>query len=862
MIFDQPQWFLMIPIAVLAGWRWKKLRLFEPLRVLAIALLILLLVDLQIRQAPGGLDLWVLVDKSQSAGRELSESESEILDLLRDSKSSRDRLHIVDFAEVVQKRVDQSEVFPGKGLESRISLAGRAAISQMNPDRHSRLLIISDGFSTEPLHRLRDALMARGIQADLRLLRGSNSSDYQVAFTEVPTRVQPGQSFLIKAQVSGSGDEDLNFSVSRDGNEVYRGVAEVREGSAELRLVDRLPAAGSFTYIIEIEAPGDPIPENNHHLHWVEVTGSPQVLLVSAFNPDPVEAVLREMNMSVRVVREPEKLGLADLTGVKVVIINGVPAHKIGSKFMASLPFFVQGQGGGLVMAGGKQSFGAGGYFSSKIDPLLPVSMELRKEHLQLSVAMSIVLDRSGSMSAQVSSGGGAVTKMNLANEGAARTIELLGAMDSISVFAVDSEPHEIVPQTRVGKDPRRLINRVRRVQSRGGGIYVYTGLEAAWEQLKKAEQGQRHVILFSDAADSEEPGNYKSLLATMLEQRTTVSVIGLGEPTDSDAAFLEDIARRGGGRMFFNQNPSDLPALFAQETVAVARSAFIDDPVTTLGLPGWGQISGTSTRWMSQVDGYNLSYLRPEATAALISGDEYEAPLVAFWNRGRGRTAAVSFALAGPHSTASRQWKGYGNFIQTLVRWLQGEELPPGLALKTAMEGNSLRLDFIHGDEWTSKLASQPPEILIAREGASDDEELEWELMSPGHYVAHTPLKPGTWLRGSLGIEKLDIPFGPIINGRNSEWDLDRTRRQELQQLVYQSGGREILDLSELWDVEKDKYFSSIRNVLLIAFLHVLVADAFLTRIDVSLWNRMVGWFKGGFPVFPHWVSGRNVRK
>ena len=52
-----------------------------------------------------------------------------------------------------------------------------------------------------------------------------------------------------------------------------------------------------------------------------------------------------------------------------------------------------------------------------------------------------------------------------------------------------------------------------------------------------------------------------------------SVSVIGLGSPTDSDAKFLEDIASRGNGRIFFNADPSQLPALFAQETVAIARS-------------------------------------------------------------------------------------------------------------------------------------------------------------------------------------------------------------------------------------------------------------------------------------------------
>jgi secreted protein with Ig-like and vWFA domain len=138
-------------------------------------------------------------------------------------------------------------------------------------------------------------------------------------------------------------------------------------------------------------------------------------------------------------------------------------------------------------MVGGKFSFGSGGYFGSAIDELLPVSMELRTEHRKLAVAMAVVMDRSGSMAASVAGG---VTKMDLANEGVARAIELLGPNDAVSVLAVDSEPHIVVPLTKLGKNREDIDDRVRRITSGGGGIYVYVGLKAAWEELKKSDAG------------------------------------------------------------------------------------------------------------------------------------------------------------------------------------------------------------------------------------------------------------------------------------------------------------------------------------------------------------------------------------
>jgi hypothetical protein len=56
--------------------------------------------------------------------------------------------------------------------------------------------------------------------------------------------------------------------------------------------------------------------------------------------------------------------------------------------------------------------------------------------------------------------------------------------------------------------------------------------------------------------------------------------VIGMGTETDPDAEFLKDVARRGQGRIYFSANVDDLPRLFAEEAITVARSSFVSDPL------------------------------------------------------------------------------------------------------------------------------------------------------------------------------------------------------------------------------------------------------------------------------------------
>jgi len=368
----------------------------------------------------------------------------------------------------------------------------------------------------------------------------------------------------------------------------------------------------------------------------------------------------------------------------------------------------------------------------------------------------------------------------------------------------------------------------------------VYEGLSKAWAELKKAQQGQKHVILFSDAADTEEPGQYKKLLAEMTKAGATVSVIGLGTEKDSDAELLKDIAKLGNGRIFFNANASELPALFAQETVAVARSTFIDEPTSTGPTAGWLEISARPIDWMHDVDGYNLSYLRADATSALNTKDEYTAPLVAFWQRGLGRSAAVSFPLGGDFSTRVRAWPAYGDFIQTLGRWLMGKPVPSGLSVRSTLEGEDLVIELLYDSTRELDLSLHPPRLALT--GFKDQEVLRptWERVAPGRFSTRMKLMPNHPIRGAVQAGEYILPFGPVILGRNEEWAFDEYRLEELATLATATAGQERTDLASIWKAPRRAEFRDFKQFLLITFLLAFLLDAFLTRTGYSLRNLL----------------------
>jgi hypothetical protein len=842
-----PEWFILLPALAFLAWRWPRLGLRRPLRLAAALLAVLLLSNPRWPTRHGGLDLWVLLDRSESTEDLVDRNLPEWRSLLEQYRPGRrDAVHFLDYAaEVLPAEPDGStSLYASRRAATRTAMAASQALARQDQQRPARILVFTDGFATEPMREIAAKLAAQGIPLDFRLIQNPPDGDTRLTRFEAPSRVQPGEAFVLRVAVAGNGDREVPVKLRRDGAPVGDAVVKLKDGRGSVELVDRLPAAGAHRYEAEIIVENDTHPGNNTGSAWVEITGGPRVILVTRHPDDPLIPAFRSQGIDVAIVTNTRDIEPGILTGARAVVINNVPAFDLPRPFLLALDFFVREQGGGLLMAGGKFAFGSGGYFQSPVDPLLPVSMELKTEHRKLAVAMAIVMDRSGSMAAGVPGpAGAALTKMDLANAGAAAAIELLGATDEVAVFAVDSEAHAIVPLTPLGGNKAELIGRVRTVRSMGGGIFVYTGLKAAWDELKRSPAGTRHVILFADAADAEEPGDYKNLLDEMKKGAATVSVIGLGTRKDVDAAFLEDVASRGGGRIQFTDQAAQVPQLFAMETVTVARSAFLTDPVAVTPTGAWAEVSGQPLEWLKTVDGYNLSYARPEAAVALVSADEYAAPLVATMRRGSGRSAAVSFPIGGDYSESSRAWPAYGDFLKTLARWLCGPELPPGLGLTHRLDGSHLAVNLHYAsDEWARRLAKDPPRLKLAiDDGQTAIREIPWQRMAPGHFSAALDLEENQVVRGVVQAGEHTASFGPVAVGVSTEWALEPERLEELRAVARTTGGRELRDLSQAWLRPPVILKADLRLPLAVALLVLILLDAFQTRWQWT-WRERFG--------------------
>ncbi|MFQ3649622.1 MAG: VWA domain-containing protein, partial [Gemmataceae bacterium] len=694
---------------------------------------------------------------------------------------------------------------------SSLGEAIETALGLIPPGSPGRIVVLSDGRWTgiDPATQVANAL-ARNIAIDFRAIERVAAGDLAIARIDAPSLVSTGEAFVITAWVQAPEAGSVKYKFRRGQEVLASGQREVVSGLNRFSFRDRAGQPGNQAYRLEVEgSTRDPVPENNQAKLLVGISGPKPLLHLAPQANSGLNRLLRAGGLDVRQV-DPGAMRwrLEDLDRYSGLILENVPAEKIGDAGMQTIAGWVRETGAGLMMTGGQRSYGTGGYYKSPLEPILPVSMELRNEHRKLSLAIVVALDRSGSMAAPAGAGR---TKMDLANLGTVSVLDLLGPMDEFACFAVDTSPHVVAPLGNAEANRAKYRNDILRIESMGGGIYVDEALKAGLNTLQRAKAGTKHMILFSDAADSEQPGDYKRLLELAEKAGITVSVIGLGSDRDKDGDLLKDVAKRGRGRIFFTERAEELPRLFAQDTFVVARNTFIDEKTPIQHLPSLRTLADAEfpTPQGLSVGGYNLCYLRPEATLASVTLDEYKAPLVASWRAGAGRVVCYTGEADGKFLGAMGKWDRVGEFFTSLARWTAGptNPLPAGMMLTQEVREGIARIQLhldperTKGDVFRRLTVVRILRSSLGQVPQTSRDTLRWT--GADTLSLHIPLGAGETVLSSVEIENerpislppVCLPYSPEFKPSNRE-----TGQIALERLARATGGIERLALGDVW--------------------------------------------------------------
>ncbi len=744
------------------------------LRALQVALVILALAGMRAMLPSSEVSVIFTVDASASISPESAKAARDFVAGALRSQHSGDTAGVVGFArdaQVWQAPREAAALAEWPALaDAKATDIGRALdfSSALFPaDQSRRVVLLSDGNDTSG-HALEAAtrLARSGVEVWTVPMRNPEKPEVLVERVEVPARLKEGESFDLTANIRSNVATTAKVRVYQSQFLLAEREMALKPGDNTFREAGLHPEGNFIHYDVEIIPAADTSLENNRASAVAAMRGQPRVLLVDSDEQKarPLANALRNARIAVE-LRGPSGLPrtLEDLQQFDLFMLSDIGALALGREQMELYRRWVQDFGGGFLLLGGENSFGVGGYFRTPIEQMLPVRMEHNDREELPTVALLIVLDRSGSMSAQA----GRQTKISLADQGAALALGVLGARDYFGVLAVDTRAHVVAPLERHGaKEP--IVQRILAITAGGGGIYIYTGLAEAFAAMREVNARIKHVILFSDAADAEEKvageqpdgaqggGSSLDLASAMAAAKITTSVVGLGGEQDKDVPFLRQLAERGQGRFYLTNDANTLPQIFSTETMKVAQSSIVEEPTQALPVAKSAFIAGIDWKQSPLLLGYNAT--KPKPTAEILLATERGEPLLATWRYGIGQAAAFTSDAKARWAAEWMSWPGYAKFWTQTVRGLLRKSGAAAFEITRSESGDALdiRVDAVTPE---GAFRNRLPITIHARTPDDNTQTVAAVQDAPGSYRARIALpQEGTTV---VNVSSPDLPDG-----------------------------------------------------------------------------------------------------
>jgi len=695
-------------------------------RCLVVLLMVAALAGAQRTQTIRDLSVIFLMDRSKSVPAELQRESFKYVTRADESRKPDDRIGIISFDGVASvdqlpmRAVEVSSITqPGEPDQTSIAAAARLGLALLPSDTTGRLVLLSDG--NENVGAVLDEarqLGAAGIPVDILPIQYEH--DNEVVFEQ------------LKAPPTATADETVNLQMILRSQKPARGQVLLRHGFGrnDLTLIDLNGAAPGVGFPVELDAGPNrftiPVPlrvagahrfeaqfvpetegvdtlqDNNFGRAFTVVSGQGRILILTSTSDlaaaQPAALLLKSALEAEKLVCDVETPGESPLDQVRLleyslVILNNVSAADLSDDAKKSLEVYVRDLGGGLIMIGGDESFGAGGWLGSPVEEVMPVSFDVKHKKEFLKGALVLVMH-----ACEVPDGN------DLGERCAIEAVKALSARDLVGVLAYKwqggQQGHWVVPLQDVG-EKSRIINSIRQMNM--GDLpdldeVMRPGVEAL---IARKDVGPKHMIVVSDF-DPQPPRD--DLIRAMKQNGITCTTIAIGyggHPIDEPKA--QWIAESTGGRFYRTNDHSKLPQIFIKESREVRRSLVqegVFDPklVNTLS----PLVPGLAGERLPQLRGFVLTTAKPAATIPIVrKSEDGDDPILAHWQVGLGKTVAFTSGMWpkwGPDWTA---WAKFSKLWSQIARWASRQSESAAFDVTTAVQGGKakVRIDALNKD-------------------------------------------------------------------------------------------------------------------------------------------------------------------
>lgn len=745
--------------------------LMASLRAASIAAALLALSGASLPLPTRARTLVLLIDVSNSIGREGIEASRRAALSLIGSLDRRDRVGTMAFAgrpslvspplepEAAARVLEAAQLTAPSPESTELSSALAAAreLAAGSPGS-ATVYLFSDGRATGG-----SPLAAAKVHEGPRVVvdsvpSGAPATGLVARELSVPESAHPGERLAVAWRLFSDRARKISYELRVDGVVVARAGASLSAGANELPLAVDAGSPGRHSLLVTARAAGEaPLAAGAASAGaYLDVGGAARVLVVST-RESPIAAALRAQGMEVE-TGGPEALPEegAGYAGRSALVLDDLPALDMTEEQQARLQDYVAG-GGALLVVGGDSSLGRGEYYATPLEELLPVETDTRERLLFTRTRLLFVIDHSGSMGEET----GGETKQMVAMRGVAASIAELNPLDEVGIIGFDSVPSWVLPFTPAGQRQRILASLSG--LGEGGGTDLSVALDEALRGFGEPGPTRRHAIVLTDGLTPE--ADFKGLARRFTEAGVSLSAIAIGDEVNE--GLLRSLAQDAGGR-YYRAKGNEVPRLIEKETLRMTRDLMQEGRIETRTREGGALVEGLGDP-PPGVSGYLLTKPKALARVELEAREEGGGgpwdPLLATWRYGSGRVAVFT-------SDSGRRWlsswlggRAYNRLWSQTLRSL--ESSAPDSSLRASASGEGGRI-HVTVEALGPGQRSATGLHLVGRADSKGSSTataggFDFEETAPGRYEAYA-------VPGATGLVGLDI-LEPSSGARASTW-------------------------------------------------------------------------------------------
>jgi uncharacterized membrane protein len=580
---------------------------------------------------------------------------------------------------------------------TNLEAALKLAQASFPEDTAKRIVIVTDG--NENLGNARivaPALANNGIGIDIVPVRLTTRAEVAVEKITIPPDLRRGTPFEVRTILNNFMAQDVT-----DDNQTVQGKLRVTRtmgdqeelvgeddvqlppGKTVVGFTHKIDKPAMYTYratFVPTDRQDDLMSQNNEASTFTHVRGKGRVLFIEDCDHlgefDYMVERLRVMNLEIDVQPSDQLFtSLAELQGYDCVVLANVPRSSGGSAADVSsfrdeqiqmLVRNTEQMGAGLVMIGGPNSFGAGGWSNTELEKAMPIDFQIKNAKVQAVGALVLLMHASE------------MARGNHWQKVVAReAIKSLGPSDYCGLLHWDNAGGDSwlwggqQGLIKVEGKKETMMGRLN-MMNPGDMPAFEPAMKMALAAFNRVPASVKHMIMISDG-DPVPP--FPPTVAAFKNANVKISTVAIGTHGPPGSTPLQNIASTTGGSYYVVTNPRALPKIYQREARKVSRPLVKDLDNVRPNIVYPHEILQGIEGPLPPIEGMVLSTVKNNPLVEVgirspVPADPANSTILATWTYGLGRTAVVT--TDGGHRWASSwtEWPSYDKFYSQLIRW------------------------------------------------------------------------------------------------------------------------------------------------------------------------------------------------